>query len=137
MSHHDDVWRRAVVSLGLPLGELYRPDPGRWLRYAFWGALPLRCSTWVLYDTTGPTWVVRHFVRLLVVIAVPVAALAIFLPGRLDLRLTTAFGMGGLALLMAGAFINESTERRLVLAGFRWGTGEAVRAKRAEIAQRG
>ena len=38
--------------------------------------------------------------------------------------------------LFTAVWINESTEQRLVRAGYEWGMGEKLRAKRAEIAQR-
>jgi hypothetical protein len=48
----------------------------------------------------------------------------------------TAFVAGACALLFTAPWINESTEHRLVQAGYDWRSGPALRAKRDEIAQR-
>src|SRR2546423_1910838 len=58
-----------------------RPGPLRWLRYAAGGALPARYNAWVLHDTTCATWVLRHLARAVAVLALPSAALLLFLPG--------------------------------------------------------
>lgn len=55
-----------------------RPDPGHWLWYAYGGRLPDRHRDWVLRDTTGPHWLPRHLVRV-VVQALPVLVVAFVL----------------------------------------------------------
>lgn len=40
-----------------------RPDPARWLWYAYGGRLPVRYRDWVLHDNTGSTWMIRHLLR--------------------------------------------------------------------------
>ena len=63
-----------------------RPDPVRWLWYAYGGGLPERFSPWVLHDTTCRTWAARHVLRIVVQIAPFVAAIIVFVPGPLWLR---------------------------------------------------
>ena len=43
--------------------SIRRPDPLRWLWYAYGGGLPARFAPWVLHDTTCRTWWLRHLVR--------------------------------------------------------------------------
>jgi Family of unknown function (DUF5313) len=78
----DEAWYAAARALDVPaeLRELVRPAPPRWLWYAFWGRLPERHAGWVLHDNTCSTWVLRHVVRMLVVLILPVVALLLLLP---------------------------------------------------------
>lgn len=130
------AWEEAARSLGLDATPRVRPNPLRWLWYCLWGRLPDRHRIWVLYDTTCATWVVRHIGRILVIVAPPVAAIAIFLPGPGELRATTAFVSGACAVLFTAVWANEGTEQRLLQAGWRYGTGPALRERRSTIAQR-
>jgi hypothetical protein len=113
-----------------------RPDPFRWLWYAFGGSLPPRYSEWVLHDTTSPTWIVRHVIRSLVLLAAPVAAVLLFLPTGTGLRVLTAVTAGGCGLMFTVVHIIETTERRLIRAGYPPGTAEATRHQRSIDAQR-
>jgi|1186.fasta_scaffold280631_1 hypothetical protein len=135
MSTRTEVWEEAVRSLGIDPTPRPRPNPARWLWYAFWGPLPNRYRTWVLYDATCTTWILRHFARLLTVAVVPMAAVALLLPGPLHVRLLTAFVAGAGAFLFTAVWVNEATDHRLIQAGWRWGTGPAVRERRAVIAE--
>jgi hypothetical protein len=135
MSTRTLVWEEAVRSLGIDPTPRVRPNPGQWLWYAFWGRLPDRHRIWVLYDATCSTWIVRHVVRLLTIAVLPVAAVALFLPAPVHVRLLTAFVAGAGAFLFTVVWINEATEHRLVRAGWRWDTGRVVRERRAMIAQ--
>ncbi|MDT4905896.1 MAG: hypothetical protein QOH52_3912 [Pseudonocardiales bacterium] len=130
------AWEIAAESLGLAVTPRVRPNPALWLWYAYWGPLPRRHAIWVLYDTTCSSWVARHLARLVAAAALPVALIAIFLPAPPQLRALTAFVAGACALLFTAPWINESTEHRLVQAGYDWRSGPALRAKRDEIAQR-
>ncbi|MDT4927146.1 MAG: hypothetical protein QOF92_13, partial [Pseudonocardiales bacterium] len=76
-----------------------RPGPLRWLWYALGGRLAPRFNEWVLHDTTGSTWVVRHVARSLVQLSIPVAAVLLFLPAPLGLRVLTALAAGGSAMM--------------------------------------
>jgi hypothetical protein len=113
-----------------------RPGVFRWLWYAFGGSLPARYSTWVLHDTTSRTWVVRHTVRSLVLLTGPVAAVLLFLPTGTGLRVLTAVTAGGCGLMFTMVHIIETTERRLIRAGYPPGTAEATRHQRSIDTQR-
>ena len=69
-------------------------------------------------------------------LAGPVAAVILFLPAPLGLRLLTAFTAGACAMMFNFVHGIESTERKLVRAGYVGGTGEAVRAQRTVDRQR-
>jgi hypothetical protein len=128
------VWERAVHSLGIEPSPRIRPDPVRWLWYAWWGPLPDRYRLWVLYDATCSTWVLRYFAHVLAVVTVPSVLVALLLPGSLGVL--TAVLTGLLAFLLTAVWVNEGTEHRLVQAGWRWDTGPAVRRRRSDLAQR-
>jgi len=131
-----EAWEIAAESLGLVTAPRIRPNPVLWFWYVYWGPLPRRHAIWVLYDATCSTWIVRHVLRLLVATSLPVAAIAIFLPADGHVRAWTAFGAGICALFLTVPWINESTEYRVVKAGYDWRVVSALRAKRDEIAQR-
>lgn len=131
-----EAWEIAVESLDLAAGPRIRPSPWRWFWYAYWVPLPARHQVWVLYDSTCSTWVLRHFARILVAAAPPVLAIVLFLPAPPGLRALTALVAGSCAVLFTATWINEATEYRLVRAGYDWGVGPAVRARRDEFAQR-
>jgi hypothetical protein len=111
-----------------------RPDPLRWVRYAYGGRLPDRYREWVLHDTTSRTWLMRFVLR------VVVEALPWLIAGYLVLTWTTplpvaaVLGALGLALLMSLYFTvtiaDELTEARLVKHGYPPGTGKASRRRR-------
>jgi hypothetical protein len=111
-------------------GEVHRPDPARWVWYAFGGSLPERYSAWVFKDTTTRTWVLRHVARSLVQLAVPIAAVLIFLPGPFWIRGMAALGGVLLGLIFSFAYMTETVEHRLVRAGYPAGTA-AVAHQRA------
>ena len=119
--------------MGIDPAPRPRPNPALWVWYAFWGPLPKRYRTWVLYDVTCASWVVRHLLRILTIAALPVAAVALFLPGPEHVRLLTALVAGCGGFLFTAVWINEATEHRLVQAGWDWGLGPAVRQRRAAI----
>ena len=133
MKTHTRAWEEAVRSLGIEPRPRPRPSPLQWLWYAFWGPLPDRYRLWVLYDATCSTWILRHLARVLTIAVVPMAAVVVFLPGPLHLRLLTAFVAGAGAFLFTVVWVNEATESRLVRAGWDWGTGEQVRERRSLI----
>jgi hypothetical protein len=113
-----------------------RPDPLHWLWYAVGGRLPERYRSWVLHDTTSSTWVLRHVLRILVALVLPVTALLLWVPAGPGLRFLTAFVTGACALMFTVLYTNEIAEWRLVQAGYPWGYGAEVRAHRSEDAQR-
>ncbi len=107
-----------------------RPDPLRWLWYAYGGGLPERFAPWVLHDTTCRTWWLRHIARILVQIAPFAIAILVFVPGPLWLRAMCALGGGIMGMIFAVAYVHETAEHRLVKAGYPVGTGVATRAER-------
>lgn len=129
-----EAWEEAVRSLGIEPTPRVRPNPVQWLWYAFWGPLPERYSNWVLYDATCSTWILRHLARILAVAVLPVAAVALFLPAPLQLRLLTALVAGGGAILFTAVWMYEATDYRLSRAGWRWGISEEIRERRSVIA---
>jgi len=109
-----------------------RPNPAQWLWYAYGGGLPRELSHWVLADTTGRSWVLRHLARALVQLA-PVVALCLLVPPvDLGIRVTAAGGGLVIGLLFSVAYMTETTEHRAVKAGWPPGTTEQRRAQRAE-----
>ncbi|WP_243737700.1 DUF5313 family protein [Blastococcus xanthinilyticus] len=110
-----------------PGDPVVRPAPHRWFWYALGGGLPTRHRGWVLHDTTTGTWWARHVVRTLVQLAVPIALVVIFLPAPLGLRLAVAGGGIFLGMIFSLAYMPETTENRVVKAGYPAGTATAVR----------
>jgi hypothetical protein len=113
-----------------------RPTALRWLGYAFGGGLPAANRTWVLYDTTCGTWYLRHLARALVQLAIPIVVVLVLLPGSAWIRVVTAGAATLLGLIFSMAFMVETTEHRLVKAGYPVGLGERTRQDQAIRAQR-
>jgi hypothetical protein len=113
---------------GKPSPEpLRRPGPFHWLWYALGGGLPARNRTWVLYDTTTRTWVLRHLVRSAVQLAIPIGLVLLLVPGEFWIRGMAALGGILLALFFSVAYMVETTENRVKRAGYPAGTAEATR----------
>jgi hypothetical protein len=106
-----------------------RPNPLRWIWYALGGGLPERHRGWVLHDTTVRTWWLRHIARCLVQVAVPIALVMAFLPAGWELRAACAGGGIALALFYSLAYMPETTENRIVKAGYPAGTATAARER--------
>jgi hypothetical protein len=108
-----------------------RPTAWQWLRYAFGGGLPASLNEWVLRDTTTPGWAMRHLLRTTVQI-VPVLALAVLvLPGPPLIIVPMVLGGALMGYIYSVAFMIQSTEHRLIKAGYPEGTGESIREARA------
>lgn len=109
-----------------------RPTVLQWVRYALGGGLPRELSPWVLADTTGRTWVLRHVARALVQLA-PVIVLCLLAPPvPLTYRVSAAVGGVLLGLMFSLFFMEQTVGHRVVKAGYPPGTAERVRAERAE-----
>jgi hypothetical protein len=109
-----------------------RPNPVQWVWYALGGGLPRHLSPWVLADTTGRTWIVRHLVRAVVQV-LPVIVLCLVVPPvPLAYRLSAAFGGLLLGLMFSIAFMTETIEHRVTKAGYPPGTAARRRAERQE-----
>ena len=114
---------------------IVRPAPHRWLWYALGGRLPRRNRGWVLHDTTTSTWWLRHVARTFVQMAVPIALVLTVLPAPWGLRAAAAGGGIFLALIYSLAYMAEATENRVVKAGYRAGTAQAVRDEASLVRQ--
>jgi hypothetical protein len=108
-----------------------RPNPLQWVWYALGGGLPRELSPWVLADTTGRTWILRHLLRA-VVQMLPLMVLCLLVPVPLAYRLSAALGGMFLGLLFSMAFMTETIEHRASKAGYPSGTAGRLRAERAE-----
>jgi hypothetical protein len=114
---------------------IVRPAPHRWLWYALGGGLPERNRGWVLHDTTTGTWWLRHLARTMTQLAVPIALIVGLLPAPWPLRLAAAGGGVFLALIFSLAYMSETTENRVVKAGYAAGTAQAGRDRGSLVRQ--
>ena len=114
-----------------PAEPVRRPLPHRWIWYALGGGLPSRNRTWVLRDTTTRTWWLRHLLRACVQMAVPVALVLLLVPGPFWIRGMAALGGLMLGLIFSVAYMVETTENRVVRAGYPAGTAAAARERAA------
>ncbi|MGY1749273.1 DUF5313 family protein [Modestobacter sp. SYSU DS0511] len=112
--------------------RVVRPGPLRWLVYAFGGRLPARYGPWVLHDTTTRTWAWRHVARSLVQLAVPVTLVLLLVPGPFWIRGMAALGGVAMGLIFSLAYMTETTEHRLVRAGWPAGTAAAAHDRAAQ-----
>jgi hypothetical protein len=126
---HPAAMTEPTARTGPPAEPVVRPAPHRWIWYAFGGQLPERHRGWVLHDTTVPTWWLRHIVRMLVQLAVPIALVMVFLPAPWGLRAACAGAGLALGLFYSLAYMPESTENRVVKAGYPAGTATAQRER--------
>jgi hypothetical protein len=109
-----------------------RPTVLQWLRYAYGGGLPRELSGWVLRDTTARGWVRRHLVRAVVQLLPLLVVCLVAVPSPLGYRISAAVGGLLLALMFSMSYIVETTEHRVVKAGYESGTAARLREERAE-----
>jgi hypothetical protein len=126
---------RAMTTEDAGAGPAPRDRPGalRWLWYALGGGLPARHRAWVLHDTTTKTWALRHLGRAFVQMAVPIALVLLVVPGPFWIRGMTALGGVALGLIFSLAYMPESTENRVVKAGYPAGTATTTREHNSRI----
>lgn len=117
-------------------GPPQHPGPHRWLWYALGGRLPDRYRDWVLHDTTTGTWVFRHLARMLVQLTVPLVLVLVLVPGPFWIRGMAALGGVLLAMFFSLAYMPETTENRIVRAGYPAGTATAHRERSALLRAR-
>jgi len=110
---------------------IVRPAPHRWLWYALGGRLPARHRGWVLFDTTTRTWGLRHVARMFVQMAIPIALIMTLLPAPWELRAAVCGAGVFLGLIYSLAYMPETTENRVVKAGYPAGTATALRVQAA------
>lgn len=122
-----------TAAAGLPVhrhtGRMLRPGPIRWLRYSLGGSLPERYRDWVLHDVTCRTWALRQVLRSLLVVAPLVVIVLVLVPGPFWIRGLSALGGVIMGLVYSLGYLIETTEHRLVKAGYPVGTGEQVRER--------
>jgi hypothetical protein len=106
-----------------------RPGPIRWIWYALGGGLPARFSPWVLHDTTTRTWILRHVARSFVQLSIPIGLVLILVPGEFWIRGMAALGGVLLGLFFSIAYMPETTESRIVRAGYPAGTATTTRER--------
>jgi hypothetical protein len=118
-----------------------RPGPVRWVLYAFGRPLTPEYREWVLHDVTSRTWVLRHLLRTTVQLLPFAVLLYVLIPGPAWVRGCSV--MAGLLLgyFYSAAYMYETTEHRVVRAGYPRGTAAEIRgrgdeAERAEQARR-
>lgn len=104
-----------------------RPTAHRWLWYALGGGLPARHRGWVLHDTTTRTWGYRHVARSMVQMTIPIVLVMTLVPAGWGLRAAVAGGGVFLGLLYSLAYMPETTEHRIVKAGYPAGLATAIR----------
>jgi hypothetical protein len=109
-----------------------RPTVLQWLRYAYGGRLPQELSGWVLRDTTGRWWWLRHIARSVVQLLPVVVPVLVVVPAPLGYRVSAVVGGMVLALMFSSAYMVETTEHRVVKAGYESGTAARVREERIE-----
>jgi hypothetical protein len=108
-----------------------RPSPWQWLRYSVGAGLPPDLKQWVLHDVTCRTWALRQVMRSLLVVSPLVVLLLAFVPGPFWIRGMSALGGIIMSLIFALGYLVETTEHRLVKAGYSAGAGEEIREQRA------
>jgi hypothetical protein len=106
-----------------------RPTVWQWLRYSVGARLPEDLAEWVLYDTTCRSWALRQVARTVLVISPLIVVLLVFIPGPFWIRALSALGGLLMSLLYSLGYLVETTEHRLVKAGYPAGTGAAVRQR--------
>jgi hypothetical protein len=114
---------------GTAVGRLHRPDPLRWIWYAFGGALGPRYRQWVLHDLTCRTRWERQLARAVVQV-VPLAALVLL---ALGFGWIAWVGVGCglvLALIYSTAYFDPAADHRLVKHGYPPGTAQRILIER-------
>jgi fatty acid desaturase len=104
-----------------PDAQRCRPDPLRWIWYAFGGTLGPRYREWVLRDLTGRTRWERQIARAVVQVA-PLAAVLLL---ALGFGWIAWVGVGCglvLALIYSTAYFDPSVDHRLAKHGYPSGT---------------
>jgi hypothetical protein len=99
------------------------------------GALPARNAAWVLHDTSTRTWALRHVLRSMVQLAIPIALVLIFVPGPFWIRGMAALGGIFLALFFSLGYMTETVENRVKRAGYPAGSAQAARDRAARERQ--
>jgi hypothetical protein len=106
-----------------------RPDPLRWIWYAFGGGLGPRYRQWVLHDLTAPTRWVRQMARAVVQVA-PLGALLFLVLGFGWITWVALLGGLVMALIYSVAYFDTSADNRLLKHGYPPGTAQQTVSER-------
>jgi fatty acid desaturase len=106
-----------------------RPDPLRWIWYAFGGSLGRRHRQWVLHDLTCRTRWERQIVRAVVQVAPLGFVLLLVLGSGWITWVGVVCGLV-LALIYSTAYFDPSVEHRLARHGFPPGTAHRILSER-------
>ena len=109
------------------MDEPIRPNPLRWLLYAYGAGLPARHRTWVLYDVTTSSWQVRHLARVTVQLFPIGVALFLVIPGPVYVKALSVLAGALLGAFYGVAYMYESVEHRVAKAGYPVGHAAAAR----------
>lgn len=110
-----------------------RPNPLRWLAYAYGARLPERHRRWVLHDVTCRTWWLRHLVRTAVQLAPLLVVLYLVVPGPAWVRLGAVASGALIGFFYSLVYMVEACETRVMKAGYPVGAAASTReARRAE-----
>ena len=110
-----------------------RPNPVRWLAYAFGAGLPERHKRWVLHDVTCRTWWLRHLARTTVQLVPLLVVLYLVVPGPAWVRLGAIASGAVIGYFYSLVYVVEASETRVMKAGYPVGAAAATReARRAE-----
>ncbi|ALE72885.1 hypothetical protein Ae168Ps1_1421 [Pseudonocardia sp. Ae168_Ps1] len=113
--------------------EMRRPNPLRWLAYAFGARLPERHHRWVLHDVTCRTWVLRHLARTTVQLLPLLVVLYLVVPGPPWVRLGAIVSGALIGYFYSAVYTVEACETRVMKAGYPVGAAAATReARRSE-----
>jgi Family of unknown function (DUF5313) len=108
-----------------------RPGPVRWVLYAFGRRLPPEYREWVLHDVTSRTWVLRHLLRTTVQLLPFAVLLYLLVPGSTGIRAAAVVGGLLLGFFYSSAYMYETTENRVIKAGYLRGTAREIRDRRS------
>lgn len=107
-----------------------RPGVVRWALYAFGRGLPPEYRAWVLHDVTARTWVLRHLLRTAVQLLPFAVLLYLVVPGSASIRALAVGGGLALGFFYSMAYMYETTENRVIKAGYPRGTAGEIRDRR-------
>jgi hypothetical protein len=107
-----------------------RPTAWQWVRYAVGASLPPEQREWVLRDTTSRSWIARHLARMALQMSPLIVGILLFVPGPFWIRSLAVLGGVIMGTIFSVGYAVETTEHRLMKAGYPVGTGEAVRERR-------
>ena len=113
-----------------------RPPLSGLIRYAYWGMLPEKHSSWVLHDLTCRTWVLRHFARWTMVVLPLFILYMVFMPTPIAIRTYTGITYSLGIYVVSLVFILIDTDRRAVKAGYPHSLPQAMRSAASVERQR-